>query len=45
VSQQLVRLDVPIMIGLSGSCCCRRSTARLGRLDGALLVAGAAAYT
>jgi cation:H+ antiporter len=45
VSQQLVRLDVPIMIGLSLLVLVQALDGRLGWADGALLVAGAIAYT
>jgi cation:H+ antiporter len=45
VSQQLVRLDVPIMIGLSGFVLLQALDGRLGWSDGVVLVAGAAAYT
>jgi cation:H+ antiporter len=45
VSQQLVRLDVPIMIGLSFLVLVQALDGRLGWADGVLLVAGATAYT
>jgi cation:H+ antiporter len=45
VSSQLVRLDVPVMIGLSGLTLLMARDGSIGRLDGALLFAGAIAYT
>ena len=45
VSQQLVRWDVPLMIGLSVLMLVLSFDGRLGRLDGALLVGGLVAYT
>ncbi len=45
VSSQLVRLDVPVMIGLSGLTLLMAGDGSIGRLDGALLFAGAIAYT
>jgi cation:H+ antiporter len=45
VSSQLVRLDVPIMIGLSLLTLVLAGDGSIGRLDGALLLAGAVAYT
>ncbi|MGI9253442.1 MAG: calcium/sodium antiporter [Thermomicrobiales bacterium] len=45
VSQQLVRLDVPIMIGATALLLGMALDGRIGRLDGALLVVGFLAYT
>jgi len=45
VAAQLVRLDVPIMIGLSFLTLALAADGSIGRLDGALLIAGAIAYT
>jgi cation:H+ antiporter len=45
VSSQLIRLDVPIMIGLSFLTLILAADGSIGRLDGALLFAGAIAYT
>jgi cation:H+ antiporter len=45
VSSQLVRLDVPVMIGLSLLTFALAGDGSIGRLDGALLFAGAVAYT
>jgi cation:H+ antiporter len=45
VSQQLVRLDVPIMIAVSGALFLMAVDGQIGRLDGALLIAGFIAYT
>jgi cation:H+ antiporter len=45
VSSQLIRLDVPIMIGLSVLTLLLAGDGSIGRLDGAILVAGAVAYT
>jgi len=45
VSSQLVRLDVPVMIGLSALALLLASDGSVGRLDGSLLFAGAIAYT
>ena len=45
VSSQLIRLDVPIMIGLSFLTLVLAGDGSIGRLDGALLFAGAIAYT
>ena len=45
VSSQLIRLDVPIMIGLSLLTLALAADGAIGRLDGALLFAGAIAYT
>ena len=45
VSRQLIRLDVPIMIGASLLVLALAWDGQLGRLDGALLFAGVLAYT
>ena len=45
VSSQLIRLDVPIMIGLSVLTLLLAGDGSIGRLDGAILIAGAVAYT
>ena len=45
VARQLVRLDVPVMIGASVFVLVLASDGRLGTLDGALLAAGLVAYT
>jgi len=45
VSQQLVRLDVPLMIGVSLLVLVLGLDGRIGRLDGALLFGGLLAYT
>ncbi|GMV44882.1 MAG: sodium:calcium antiporter [Pseudomonadota bacterium] len=45
VSQQLVRLDVPVMIGVSVLFWIMALDGRIGRFDGLLLVAGIVAYT
>jgi cation:H+ antiporter len=45
VSSQLVRLDVPVMIGLSILTLLLAGDGSIGRLDGAILFAGAVAYT
>ena len=45
VAQQLVRWDVPLMIGVSGLLWALALDGRIGRLDGAVLFAGAVAYT
>jgi cation:H+ antiporter len=45
VSSQLVRLDVPIMVGLSALTLLLAGDGSIGRLDGAILFAGAVAYT
>ena len=45
VSQQLVRLDVPLMIGASVLTLLLALDGRVGRLDGLLLFAGIVAYT
>lgn len=44
VSADLVRRDVPLMIALSGATVALALDGRLSRLDGALLLAGLAAY-
>lgn len=45
VSQQLVRFDVPLMIGVSLLLLCVSLDGTVGRLDGVLFVAGSVAYT
>ena len=45
VAQQLVRLDVPLMIGLSLLLLWLGLDGRVGRLDGLILFAGAISYT
>jgi cation:H+ antiporter len=45
VSSQLIRLDVPIMIGLSVLVLVLAADGSIGRLDGALLFAGVIVYT
>ncbi|MGE3840800.1 MAG: calcium/sodium antiporter [Vicinamibacterales bacterium] len=45
VASQLVRFDVPIAIGLSALVWLLGADSTIGRLDGALLFAGAIAYT
>jgi cation:H+ antiporter len=45
VSSQLVRIDVPIMIGISLVTLVLAGDGVIGRLDGALLFAGAVTYT
>jgi cation:H+ antiporter len=45
VSQQLVRLDVPLMIGVSLLFWVMALDGRIGRFDGLLLVAGIVGYT
>jgi cation:H+ antiporter len=45
VSSQLVRLEVPIMIGVSALTLLLAADGSIGRLDGFLLFAGAVAYT
>lgn len=45
VSRQLIRLDVPLMIGASLVTWALAMDGSLGRLDGALLFAGVVAYT
>ena len=45
VSSQLIRLDVPIMIGVSALALLLAADGSIGRLDAALLFAGAVAYT
>jgi cation:H+ antiporter len=44
VSKQLVKLDVPIMIGVSGAALWMALDGNIGTLDGILLVAGLLAY-
>jgi cation:H+ antiporter len=45
VSSQLIRLDVPIMMGVSALMLLLAADGSIGRLDAALLFAGAIAYT
>ncbi len=45
VSQQLVRLDVPLMVGVSVLFWIMALDGRIGRFDGLLLVAGIVGYT
>ena len=45
VSQQLIRFDVPLMIGVSILVWVMALDGGIGRLDGLLLVGGAIAYT
>ncbi len=45
VSSQLVRLDVPIMIGTSGLAWLMASDGAVGRLEGVVLLAGIVGYT
>ncbi len=45
VSSQLIRIDVPIMIGVSALTLLLAGDGSIGRLDGAILFAGAIAYT
>jgi len=45
VSSQLIRLDVPIMMGVSALTFVLAGDGSIGRLDGAILFAGAVAYT
>ncbi len=45
VSQQLIRRDVPLMIGVSGLFAALALDLRLGRVEGAILLAGAISYT
>lgn len=45
VAQKLVRLDVPLMIGVSALTLVLALDGRIGRLDGAVLFAGVVAYT
>ncbi len=45
VSQQLVRLDVPIMIGVSGLVMMMAMNGSIGRVEGLLLLAGILTYT
>lgn len=45
VSSQLIRLDVPVMIGVSALTLLMARDGSIGRLDAALLFAGAVAYT
>ena len=45
VAQQLIRLDVPIMIGVTGLMLMFATDGELGRLDGVILLAGSIFYT
>ncbi len=45
VSQQLIRFDVPLMVGLSLAVLLFAYDGRIGRLDGLLLTAGLISYT
>jgi cation:H+ antiporter len=45
VAQQLVRLDVPIMIGTSGLTLLLALDGRIGRIDGLVLLTGIVVYT
>lgn len=45
VSAQLVRVDVPVMVGVSAALLVMSLDGNLGRVDGILLLAGMAAYT
>jgi cation:H+ antiporter len=45
VAQQLVRLDVPLLIGASVAALLMALDGRIGRIDGAMLFAGVIAYT
>lgn len=45
VSAQLVRVDVPVMVGVSSALLVMSLDGKLGRIDGILLLAGMAAYT
>ena len=45
VSSQLVRLDVPVMIGVSGLAWLMASNGVIGRLEGVVLLAGIVGYT
>jgi len=45
VSRQLVRLDIPLMIGVSFLLAFMGSDGKLDRLDGIILISGAIAYT
>ncbi len=45
VAQQLIRLDVPIMIGVSALTFVFAADGELGRIEGGLLVLGSIAYT
>ncbi len=45
VAQQLIRLDVPIMIGITALLIVLGSDGTIGRLDGAILFVGGIAYT
>lgn len=45
VAQQLIRLDVPIMIGVTGLMLMFAMDGELGRLDGSILLLGSVVYT
>lgn len=45
VARQLVRLDVPVMLGVSLLALAMALDGRVGRIEGALLLTGAVAYT
>jgi len=45
VAQQLIRLDVPILIGVSGLLMMFASDGQISRVDGAILATGAVVYT
>lgn len=45
VAQQLIRLDVPIMIGVTGLVLMFAMDGELGRLDGSILLVGSLIYT
>lgn len=45
VAQQLIRLDVPIMIGVTGLMLMFAMDGELGRLDGSILLLGSVIYT
>jgi cation:H+ antiporter len=45
VAQQLIRLDVPIMIGVTGLMLMFAMDGELGRVDGAILLIGSLVYT
>ncbi|MFP5379336.1 MAG: sodium:calcium antiporter, partial [Vicinamibacteria bacterium] len=44
VAQQLIRLDVPLLVALSGAVLVASLDGAIGRVDGLLLVGGLAAY-
>jgi cation:H+ antiporter len=45
VSQQLIRVDVPLMVGLSVLVLATAQDGKIGRLDGLVLIGGIIAYT